>query len=613
MTTRSPLSLAGLLVLAGLAGCLGAGDGAPFGGSADNDPGFDANGSQPDAGFSSTDVFPGDYNTTGQLSQPLRPGPHEVREPELVRLESPLDGVPIALEVHRPAVSEEVGVPVILVTSPYYEGNTPPGAETYAEDHAPRGGQALAEDFVPHGHAVALLALRGTADSGGCWDTLGPRATADIDHAIDWLADQDWSTGHVGALGLSQDAAAAWQAAATGNEHLGTIVPMAGWADHYGALFRNGTRELLADAFLDQPIDGVEGTEDPHTPQDVRTTATRGLCPSAARMVPETLHALYTGEPGPSGFWEERDLRDEVASRYDGSVFVVHGFQDPLIRPHNAQPFVAGLEDGNTTVKQLLGQWGHARPDGDMEDPDTRRWDFAEILLHWFDHWLEPGVERDLGPRVQVQDTRGDWRSADAWPPAEASPMTLNLHPDGTLSPDASGDASTRTLQPTTSDAPTDAGLQFATDRLDELLRFAESPLPHLRVTPSGAGGTIEATLFGVGPDGDRQQLTSARMDLRFAEGGREADQVTPGEPLVAEMSLEPQDAAVPAGGYLELEIRQLATSPDRFGPTPTEPGPAQGQPAPLDLHLGEGQSTLALETFTVEEQAAFDPPGVDG
>ncbi|HWL65024.1 MAG TPA: CocE/NonD family hydrolase, partial [Actinomycetota bacterium] len=51
----------------------------------------------------------------------------------------------------------------------------------------------LTENFIPHGYAVAFLAIRGTADSGGCMNLMGSGERADIDQAITWLGDQGWS------------------------------------------------------------------------------------------------------------------------------------------------------------------------------------------------------------------------------------------------------------------------------------------------------------------------------------------------------------------------------------------------------------------------------------
>src|SRR3712207_8365024 len=59
---------------------------------------------------------------------------------------------------------------------------------------------------LPICYAAAFISVRGTGNSGGCHNLLGPKEQADISQAITWLGTREWSNGRVGMYGLSYDA-----------------------------------------------------------------------------------------------------------------------------------------------------------------------------------------------------------------------------------------------------------------------------------------------------------------------------------------------------------------------------------------------------------------------
>jgi putative CocE/NonD family hydrolase len=130
------------------------------------------------------------------LSQP--------RFPETVRQVVDLpgwDGTELHLEIVRPdpkVYPDLDDLPVILEASPYHD--------TIAD----RDGTRIFPDpigltgfFAPRGYAVAMLDLRGTGQSAGCLDHLGPNDALDLKHAVEWLANRPWSNGRVGMTGHS--------------------------------------------------------------------------------------------------------------------------------------------------------------------------------------------------------------------------------------------------------------------------------------------------------------------------------------------------------------------------------------------------------------------------
>ncbi len=605
-------ALALILLLAPLAGCIG-------------DTGFtgdDVEETTTEAlgGFSDTHVFQGDYQTDEPYSLTLEEGPFDVLDTEALYLESEADGADIEMGIVRPDVPEGTQVPVIAFASPYLN---PIHGQDLTELR-PR----LVENFVDHGYAIAYIAVRGTGDSGGCSNLMGPVERADLDQAVTWLGEQDWSNGNVGMLGVSYDGSTPWEVAAEGNPHLKTIVPISGVNDPYQLMFHNGSTEsrgpLLLNAlyylygFANDNV--AEGRSAQHTMEGL-------LCPEAFEGFAAAPYAGATGERDPLGYWEERNMRPLVEENYNGSIFLVHGLQDWNVDPHHALPWVHdGLEhESNVTVKYWLGQWGHAWPDGDYLDQPDRRVDFVQTLLHWFDHWLKEDASRDLGPKVQVQDSTGQWRSDDHWPPANATRVDYQLGPDGQLTTDTGTSEGTVLVGPDSSyvfgepidcvtaacpaeeeQVVTTATCQgcatFETETFDEALRFAGLPLFHVNVTPTAPTGTLSAFLYEVN-DTSEQRLGWTQMDLRFADGDETAEPVTPGQTVTAKMQFEPLDAVVPAGSALKVVVT-AGNHADHVTASP---------PAPVQLHVGGQASTLTLDTFELSEDQPFTTPGEAG
>lgn len=560
-----------------------------------------ATGTDP-AGFSATHVFPGTYDLKGDFARVVTDGVLDILPQELEVLASEYDGASMEIGVVRPDVPAGTKVPVIAFASPYL---APLSTIDFTERLA-----RLVENFVPHGYAVALIPVRGTADHGACMDLMGPAERADLDQAITWLGEQEWSNGRVGMIGVSYDGSTPWEVASVGNPYLKTIVPISGVNDLYHLMFKNGTNEFRGPLVLNALYYQYGFIENnPANGRSPEHTITGVICPESLAGLYASAHSGFTGERDPLGFWASRDSRPGVETNYRGSIFLVHGLQDWNVDPSHAYPWVNELEDKGLVVKHLLGQWPHAWPDSAAEESPHARWDWAEILLHWFDRELK-GLDVDVGPRVQVEDSSGRWRSDDAWPPRDATPVTFYLAPGGALATEPASGSEDIPLGPAprhfplTFDAPElDAACVacavFASEPFPEEFRFAGLPPLPLTVVPGAPFGHVAAWLYAV--DGEeRTRVGWGQIDVRFAEGGEVAKPATPGQPLVVRLQLEPLDAVVPAGGHLMLVVHQGSYG-DHVASAPT---------APMMLRVGGEASTLTLSTFERDESAFFVAPG---
>jgi putative CocE/NonD family hydrolase len=558
-------------------------------------------------------TFPCDFSGAGSYAEVSRPPRYDILPQEVVEIPSDLDGVDIQMSIVRPDVPEGVKVPVIVEASVYYH----PLQSVDARVCQAR----LTENFVPQGYAVVLLAVRGTADSGGCMDLFGPKERHDIDQAITWLGTRPWSSGSVGMYGKSYDGATQWMAASFGNPHLKTIVPSSGVPDVFDLLFGAGTPDWRGPTGVITNVYYLESAAFYLPGRSVEATAEVLACPEYLDGNLATLYSGVTGELDPLGYWAQRRYKDDIAHNYRGSVLLVQGMQDWNVSPGQQFPWITDLversrgahggQDG-IRIKYLLGQWGHSHA-------DVTRDDWADVLLAWYDHELKGDRSVDLGAVAEVQDSTGRWRTAEDWPPP-GTPTTWSLAADGTLVAEgagAAGGSRTVALDPMHQQtANSDPGLppavralcegatcaRFATGVLEEELRLAGLPQVQLSVTPTGPGGQLSIHLYAADGD-DVERLGWGQVDLRFphgtATGVPQAATVTPGEEVVLDFPLQPLDAVVPAGSQLVMVVSQ-GTAHNR---TPGMAG------APVEIHVGDGLSTLEVTRVHPREEDFFTPP----
>ncbi|HWH08990.1 MAG TPA: CocE/NonD family hydrolase [Candidatus Thermoplasmatota archaeon] len=550
----------------------------------------------PAGGFTRTAVYPGEYDTSGKLSRVLVAGPFGILDPQMEVLASEADGAAIPVGYALPDVPEGTRVPVIVLASPYFfEGVAPAG---FAKD----GNYArLVENFVPHGYAVAFLPVRGTADHGGCMDLMGPLERADLNQAITWLGEQPWSNGRVGMVGVSYDGSTPWEVAGAGNPYLKTIVPISGVNDLYTLMYGSGVSEFRGAAVLNAlyyeygflEYNAVTGTR---SPQHMLEGA---LCPESLKGIAISLHSAASGERDPLGFWAARNSRPLVEENYRGSIFLVHGLQDWNVDPRADFPWVPTLEEKGITVKYLLSQTGHAWPDSRRNDVEkaAARWDWAEMLLRWFDRELKGDATADPGPKAQVQDSSGQWRMEDAWPPRDAVPTLLHLA-SGKLAgePGASGSVLVGGADPGFGPVECPLCARFAGETLEQELRFSGIPRLRVNVTPTAPAGQLAAWLYAE-EGGKLQRVGWGAVDLRFPQGGEKASPVVPGQRVAVDLAFEALDVVVPAGGSLVLVLHTDGYA-DHLG-----------NPAPLRVQVGEG-ATLELPVIERDGSTFFQPPG---
>ncbi|GCE29779.1 peptidase S15 [Dictyobacter alpinus] len=154
------------------------------------------------------------------------------------------DGALLSANVYRPNIAG--GYPVIMTCGPY-------GKDLHFRDFNPMAYTQIAEHgrylnwetpnpdwWVPRGYVVVRVDQCGIGSSPGTLDLLSRQQGEDFYDAIEWAANQSWSNGKIGLLGISYYAAIQWQVAAMQPPHLVAMIAWEGFVDLYRDAIRHG-------------------------------------------------------------------------------------------------------------------------------------------------------------------------------------------------------------------------------------------------------------------------------------------------------------------------------------------------------------------------------------
>ena len=481
-------------------------------------------------------------------------------------------------------VPEECRVPIITEIGPYYDDG-----DVDALTPADRLGRFLIENFVPHGFGVAQISVFGTGESNHCMDLMGLDEQLGIHAAIEYLGKASFSNGNVGAIGKSYDGSTPWEAAAMGSPNLKTIVPMSGLIGMHDLMWRNGSMEARG-AIMHNGVYGSFGL-------DGNLEDAQNACEGYMEGYYAGVGAYLTGDNlawTGSDYWEERHFLTRAIQNYNGSVYIIHGLQDWNVDPHMAFPVHNMLIDAGFEVKGLYGQWGHDYPDrrsgheslntgrGAEAFPYTLRWDWADDLLEWFNFYL---MDKGPEPRLiaEVQDNMGGWRVENSYPPNDINWIDMDMDYCSII-----GGSDTIT---------TTSSLTIECPEFEEETRIVGTPTFHVEATISqfSTSGHLFVEMV---QSSNGMHLGHAVMDLRFHDGGKDGEVLSPGSTVIAKMEFFGMDVIVPEGDGIQLIISQ--TGEDYI------PSPVSMMPVSVSMGVG---SVLSLSYVVRDCNQLFLPP----
>ncbi|OZM71286.1 hypothetical protein CFN78_21065 [Amycolatopsis antarctica] len=315
-------------------------------------------------------------------------------------------------------LAEGEQVPVIMSAGSYF-GHS---GETENENHPHTGPSDRFNDLIEgtdlfnRGYALVMVDVRGYGGSTGCLDFAGPGEQADVKAAIDWSANQPWSTGAVGMYGKSYDAITGLVGNNLNQDALKAVVAQEPIWDLYRNIHSNGV-----------PRTTITNTSNsynkiatlPQLPDDdPRYTANAKYEEAHPECLLDNTAGYQTGDPQ-SQYWKDRDFAEQ-AKGSDTPLFVTQGFLEWNTEAEAMQEY---LDNHQGPQRGWLGQWDHKRgndraADGRLE-MGREGW-FNETISFYDQHLkgIEPSVQY---PNYSVQDSNGTWRAQDDWPVADQS------------------------------------------------------------------------------------------------------------------------------------------------------------------------------------------------
>ncbi len=481
-------------------------------------------------------------------------------------------------------ILENCQVPIIAEIGPYYDDG-----DVDALTPADRLGRFLIENFVPHGYGVAQVSVFGTGESNHCMDLMGLDEQRGIDAAVEYLGTAPFSNGAVGIIGKSYDGSTPWEAAAMGSDYLKTIIPMSGLIGAHDLMWRNGSMEARG-AIMHNGVYGSFGLDgDLEDAENACEGYLEGYYAGPAAYLSGD-NLAWTG----SDYWSERTFLDRALENYNGSIYIIHGMQDWNVDPHMAFPTHNIFRDAGFDVKGLYGQWGHDYPDrlsgheglssgrGAEAFPFTLRWDWADDLLEWFDYYL-----KDEGPKprliAEIQDNIGGWRVEQTYPPADQQSIEYDMDECNVI---GGGETITSSSQ-----------LTIECPFFDTDTRIVGTPTFHVEATISllSTSGHLFVEMVQAS---NGMHLGHAVMDLRFHNGGKEGESLSPGETVIARMEFFGMDVVIPGGDGIHLMVTQTG---EDYIPSPV---------STMAVTLGLGtNSVLSLPVSGTDCDELFLPP----
>jgi putative CocE/NonD family hydrolase len=473
------------------------------------------------------------------------------------------DGVRLAVDVHLPkglAAGERTAT--VLHMSRYYRSVDVRGLwkPVLGFGIYPITDRDVREPMVKAGYSWVDVDVRGAGASFGHHDyPLSPEEVRDGADLIDWIVDQPWSAGVVGAIGSSYDGSLATMLARNHHPALKAIVPrFSGW-DMYGDVFFPGglqATSLLRDwAKLTSALDRGRLTDVFGWTGGV---VARGVRPVDSRLLPDAIaeHSRNVDIVRLLGSLTYRDDTDVRGARVTIDDFSPHAFATEV----DSLPIYAygGWFDGALARSEVhqyltsrhpgsrlrLGPWFHA---GEFNaspyaDGESRDFDHAQELIRFFDVHLR-GADDGFGAEEPVQYyTMGEerWKSAPTWPPPGAVSRSFFLNGDASLDRRASTAADERhdryEVDTAVSSGPgsrwglivgTGARrgygdqrerdsrlLTYTTPPLQEALEVTGHPVVRLFLSANANDAAVFAYLEDVSPGGDVRYVTEGHLRL---------------------------------------------------------------------------------------------------
>jgi hypothetical protein len=449
--------------------------------------------------------------------------------------------------------------------------------------------------WVQHGFARVLIDERGTGASFGS-SRYGMETIPDLYNIVDWVVQQPWSNGRVGAIGVSVEGTAAELLAATNHPAVRAVAP---WFSDYnystdlvrpGGMFNEWILKNFEDFTLQMDSGGSAKHVDSDPGQVLMKEAIaehRGnldiySATKAAPFIDDRLAA--TGKTLP-----EISILGTAAS--------LHRFKVPMLifaswyDAGTVQGTIERFREFPNLQRIFVGAWSHGAnsnadpflvPNAVEPDREQQRLE----ALQFFNRHLKDVAQPAGSDRRFFYYTmgKGQWQSTDVWPPTGLRKVTYQLNSNGKLDPQNSGGSLKVRLQTTSTGernrwhtqlggGPVD--YSAALRQMSTLTSFVTAPLPapmeitgqpvlRVRLACSQPDPSILAYLVAIDRKGKAFYLTEGHLRLLHRKldtseqtlhsyTRRDAEPVPQNQETEADLTLLPTSVFLQKGTRLRL------------------------------------------------------------
>lgn len=487
--------------------------------------------------------------------------------------------------------SENLKLPVIYVSSPYFAGvapmveglfwdvkhelgETPPARvhpEITRQGKRPVISNSHIRKWVPRGYIVVHSSSPGTGLSqgaptvGGENESLAPKAV------IEWLCGRAkgyksitgneevkayWSTGKVGMTGTSYNGTLALAAATTGVEGLEAIIPIAPNTSYYHYYRSNGLVRSPG-GYLGEDVDVLYDFI--HSGDESKRAYNNATVRDS-----EMINNLDRESGDYNDFWAQRDYLNHMEPM-KAALLMAHGFNDWNVMPEHSYRIYKAAREKGVPSQIYYHQFAHGGPPP------------IELMNKWFTrylHGVENGVEDE--PRawiVRENDKPENPTAYQDYPNPAASSLSLYLHPGapkvGGLSQDKPSTKTTETLVDDYAHLGADLAkadssrhrLLFSTPTLKQNLHLSGVPRVTVKLASSKPAANLSVWLVslpwneGQGSKITNNIITRGWADPQNHSSLREGEPLVPGEFYEVSFNLMPDDQIIPKGQKIGLMI----------------------------------------------------------
>ncbi|WP_209405408.1 CocE/NonD family hydrolase [Pseudozobellia sp. WGM2] len=460
-----------------------------------------------------------------------------------------VNGTKLAIDVYFPDNYKNRKLPVLFEFTRYWRGKEDPKTGTPIASLG-----KVDKNFLDHDYILAKVDVRGTGASYGVrTGEYTPTEVKDAWYIVDWVVNQPWSNGKVGAYGTSYSGTTAELLCAIQHPAIKAVIP--GWSDF--DVYESPSRPygMLATSFIaawSQYVNWLDQNSVENLGASVRRVGEDFPIDAIKehKNNPIVLEALTAAPYKDSKFgdfkFEELDpvhWKKEI-SESNVPMLVLTSWLDA----GTAEGTLLRLQHFDNPQKVVMmptshGGGSHASPfivSDKMVDPVPSANEQLKLRLDFFDHYLK---EKDKGvedwPTIKYYNFGEEsFKQSDIWPPENQERIKYYLNADGkldNLEPDepqgmdkylVDFSVSTGTNNRWTTqmgkpilnldnrNAADSLMLTYTTTPLKESLQITGTPVISLSLSSTHQEGGIFVYLEDVDPDGKSRYITEGGLLL---------------------------------------------------------------------------------------------------